>query len=357
MLGCSSCVFGVLPREVGCLENITPWLKLLPCSDEEGLATLIDRAAVCSAQHISFLVGARLLAPAPGGLHAGQARNAATADPPATQHSIRQKLTMLSDATFARPWPYTGFRPASSGVAAEQSGAWPFTSMRGPLSRCQHCALSQAYMYAPADLPPRGQPPLVKLSVNSAWAEPNTGSPPAGALHSAHEGLVLRLSDQLTGVRWLPAACSDDPTSGLVTMPVNERLSHALDIGHSNASTRAAWMTRRCFTADRHGSGRSLCCARPCCAAAGPRADLGQCYTCRFITGSGDEHGVLVLSIRDSCRQQNDSDPPVSTELTVCPFQLLPVYMQAWLHTLNIRTDGQVHKPSCLSPLSLRAVS
>ncbi len=31
----------VLPREAVCTENLTPWLKLLPCRDAAGLASLL----------------------------------------------------------------------------------------------------------------------------------------------------------------------------------------------------------------------------------------------------------------------------------------------------------------------------
>lgn len=38
--------YGALPREAVCTENLTPWLKLLPCRDKAGLASLLDRPSV-----------------------------------------------------------------------------------------------------------------------------------------------------------------------------------------------------------------------------------------------------------------------------------------------------------------------
>jgi hypothetical protein len=35
-----------LPQEAVCTENLTPWLKLLPCQDAAGLASLLNREAV-----------------------------------------------------------------------------------------------------------------------------------------------------------------------------------------------------------------------------------------------------------------------------------------------------------------------
>ncbi|KAJ0110944.1 hypothetical protein Patl1_01578 [Pistacia atlantica] len=38
--------YGALPREAVCTENLTPWLKLLPCRDKSGLSALMDRPSV-----------------------------------------------------------------------------------------------------------------------------------------------------------------------------------------------------------------------------------------------------------------------------------------------------------------------
>ncbi|KAJ6860545.1 hypothetical protein NC651_036822 [Populus alba x Populus x berolinensis] len=38
--------YGMLPREAVCTENLTPWLKLLPCRDKVGLSALRDRPSI-----------------------------------------------------------------------------------------------------------------------------------------------------------------------------------------------------------------------------------------------------------------------------------------------------------------------
>lgn len=38
--------YGALPREAVCTENLTPWLKLLPCRDKTGIASLLDRPSI-----------------------------------------------------------------------------------------------------------------------------------------------------------------------------------------------------------------------------------------------------------------------------------------------------------------------
>nr|XP_043620579.1 GPI transamidase component PIG-T [Erigeron canadensis] len=38
--------YGSLPREAVCTENLTPWLKLLPCRDKAGLSSLMNRPSI-----------------------------------------------------------------------------------------------------------------------------------------------------------------------------------------------------------------------------------------------------------------------------------------------------------------------
>lgn len=45
-LASSNLRYGTLPREAVCTENLTPWLKLLPCRDKSGLAALLDRPSI-----------------------------------------------------------------------------------------------------------------------------------------------------------------------------------------------------------------------------------------------------------------------------------------------------------------------
>ncbi|KAE8671159.1 GPI transamidase component Gpi16 subunit family protein isoform 4 [Hibiscus syriacus] len=45
--------YGTLPREAVCTENITPWLKLLPCQDKAGISTLLDRPSIYRGFYLS----------------------------------------------------------------------------------------------------------------------------------------------------------------------------------------------------------------------------------------------------------------------------------------------------------------
>ncbi|KAL2623143.1 hypothetical protein R1flu_003348 [Riccia fluitans] len=48
--------YGALPREAVCTENLTPWLKLLPCRDKAGIATLLDRPSIYNGHYHSLRV-------------------------------------------------------------------------------------------------------------------------------------------------------------------------------------------------------------------------------------------------------------------------------------------------------------
>jgi len=57
----SNSLAGTLPADGVCTENLTPWLKLLPCRDRQGVAALLqNRATLFQAR---YQVGASGFAP------------------------------------------------------------------------------------------------------------------------------------------------------------------------------------------------------------------------------------------------------------------------------------------------------
>lgn len=52
-LNSSKLRYGALPREAVCTENLTPWLKLLPCRDKAGIALLLDRPSIYKSHYHS----------------------------------------------------------------------------------------------------------------------------------------------------------------------------------------------------------------------------------------------------------------------------------------------------------------
>lgn len=57
---------GVLPREVVCTENLTPFLKLLPCKGKAGVSSLLDGHTLFDASWQSMAIDVRPICPAGG---------------------------------------------------------------------------------------------------------------------------------------------------------------------------------------------------------------------------------------------------------------------------------------------------
>ncbi len=57
---------GVLPREVVCTENLTPFLKLLPCKGKAGIASLLDGHKLFDASWQSMAIDVRPVCPEGG---------------------------------------------------------------------------------------------------------------------------------------------------------------------------------------------------------------------------------------------------------------------------------------------------
>lgn len=58
---------GSLPREVVCTENLTPFLKLLPCKGKAGISSLLDGHKLFDSSWQSMAIDVRPVCP-PGGL-------------------------------------------------------------------------------------------------------------------------------------------------------------------------------------------------------------------------------------------------------------------------------------------------
>ena len=57
---------GTLPREVVCTENLTPFLKLLPCKGKAGIASLLDGHKLFDASWQSMAIDVRSICPGDG---------------------------------------------------------------------------------------------------------------------------------------------------------------------------------------------------------------------------------------------------------------------------------------------------
>lgn len=57
---------GTLPREVVCTENLTPFLKLLPCKGKAGIASLLDGHKLFDSSWQSMAIDVRPVCPEGG---------------------------------------------------------------------------------------------------------------------------------------------------------------------------------------------------------------------------------------------------------------------------------------------------
>ena len=57
---------GSLPREVVCTENLTPFLKLLPCKGKAGISSLLDGHKLFDASWQSMAIDVRPVCPSDG---------------------------------------------------------------------------------------------------------------------------------------------------------------------------------------------------------------------------------------------------------------------------------------------------
>lgn len=55
---------GTLPREVVCTENLTPFLKLLPCKGKAGISSLLDGHKLFDASWQSMSIDVKPVCPA-----------------------------------------------------------------------------------------------------------------------------------------------------------------------------------------------------------------------------------------------------------------------------------------------------
>ncbi|CAK7266958.1 Subunit of the glycosylphosphatidylinositol transamidase complex-like protein [Sporothrix epigloea] len=64
--GSMQLLYGTLPREVVCTENLTPFLKLLPCKGKAGIASLLDGHKLFDATWQSMAIDVRPICPETG---------------------------------------------------------------------------------------------------------------------------------------------------------------------------------------------------------------------------------------------------------------------------------------------------
>ncbi|GIL71952.1 hypothetical protein Vretifemale_2387 [Volvox reticuliferus] len=321
----------MLPHEPLCTENLTPWLRLLPCRDQAGLASLLrHRPTVFGAEYVSLgLVLKRHTTPkGRRGVRLVQTFTLVmrTAPNSAQQHQRQQTPP--------------GWHPNAPGVDLE-------TVLGARMEHfCPPAMRSEVLVAAPDS--PDGSCPLAATA-----GTPDARSTPGPAQEPSRLFLPVNVP---AGSSWvavkavsqaLPAVRRYDTFELLEVR--GRALGLQLPSPHLQPSTHPH--VTGVHGARSSGDGRL----------AGPdlqalsRADADLLVD-RYVTGAGLLHGGMVLRIQRSlelrarleasqesgCRVSGGAEDGGTCALSLmCINQLFPWYVRPWMHTLVVLYDGQ----------------
>ncbi|KAH7576369.1 hypothetical protein ACOSQ2_003552 [Xanthoceras sorbifolium] len=279
--------YGTLPREAVCTENLTPWLKLLPCRDKAGLSALMDRPSI----YRGFYHSQRLHLTATGS--SSQEVDSGTV--------LEQTLTVVLQPI--------SWRTGKSYVdKANSQPSWSISSIFGRKvnGKCVLAKSSNVYLQFEKGLV--GE--LKNLHKENADSETNKLaskdflSYPSFEL-SVNPDKVFEEVDNL----------HSKSTSVLYEFSVEKyNDSHPLDLGLT-WKIPVVWS---CQQAPLHAS--------------------------RFLMGSGNERGAIAIYLKptelsEGLKKSNIVDK--SCELRVNVFQVVPWYIKVYYHTLQVFVNQQ----------------
>uniref|UniRef100_A0A383WL46 GPI transamidase component PIG-T n=1 Tax=Tetradesmus obliquus TaxID=3088 RepID=A0A383WL46_TETOB len=389
-----------LPQEASCTENLTPWLKLLPCRDAAGLGALLaDRRVVFGADHHSMQVSMIV------------ERNA---DLQPLRSTLTQSLTLV-----LRPPP--GTHPAtisSSGAARQQLPAVladvNLSALLGSEVK-QACPLAQqsrVYVRLPVLDKPQQQQQQQQSNVQLQWRipaykkrnVPDSSNSLEAASADADEGASSGGSSDGSSS---DSSAEQDSSDVADTAAEAERteLSQQQQQQQQQQQRSRRRLCRVARAASWSGPGVELSPAPDAAAAlthstpnaSEKRRQQGQQqpaqvmyvydllspahdavaagaqrlfqlqwaaggspgdshskqllaeqqqqsrYTVtRYIAGSGNLHGGMVLEVHQA--QQAAAAAAAADDgrnVSVCIFQVVPWQIRVWLHTLQLSIDGQ----------------
>ncbi|KAB1210180.1 GPI transamidase component PIG-T [Morella rubra] len=278
--------YGTLPREAVCTENLTPWLKLLPCRDKAGLSTLMDRPSI----YKGFYHSQRLHLTS-GGLESGII--------------LGQTLTVVLQPTSQRA------SGTSSGANLQPS--WSLSSVFGRkvTTRCVLAKSSNVYLQLE-----RG---LVTELENLQKENPISGA-------------VFMDSEELRSNPGFELSVKPD----WAFKEVNSLHSKGLSVLYEYSMAKYN---------DSEPFDLTLTWKSPVVWSC-PQAPL---HASRFLMGSGNERGAIAISLISTGLKENFMGANFvedRSKLEVDIFQVVPWYIKVYFHTLRVFVDG---KPQALA--------
>lgn len=278
-------LYGVLPHEVVCTENLTPFLKLLPCKGKAGIATLLDGHKLFDASWQSMAIDVRPICPSDG----------------ECVLQIEQTIDMVLDIDRSKR-PRGMVRPRS-----------PFFA-------------PYAHIYS-VDNPIPRPPPGHELPCNTSkpYHSHDTCFPED---HNAHQDWSL---SQIFG-KTIKGTCPlTDPTVPPVCLQVPD--SRSVYVSDGVTEKKNADRVSRCFEVSPSAEFEMVLPRPSGDAQAGLlKPDTPLLYAERSFTGHGQERGGVQTILRN---------PSPDTEVEFVYMETLPWFMRIYLHTMETRIAGQ----------------
>ncbi|XP_077227630.1 GPI transamidase component Gpi16 subunit family protein [Tasmannia lanceolata] len=284
--------YGALPREAVCTENLTPWLKLLPCRDKAGLAAMMDRPSI----YRGFYHSQRLrLVSTEFGLVEGSE----------TGTVLEQTLTVVLQPSVRKiSLDYSSERPLQP--------SWTISSLFGKkvTGQCVLAKSSTVFLELERGLVTE----LEKLGTDNGFFG-SDGTFSENSLYQPSFELSVtpdRLIREVNNLR-------GQSSSILYEFSMEKYGDHEpFDLGF-HWKLPVVWS---CLQAPFHAS--------------------------RFLMGSGNERGSVAISLKSTQPHEGTSSllSGDGCALRVIFFQVVPWYVKVYYHTLQIFIDGQPRQVS-----------
>ncbi|KAK6940522.1 GPI transamidase component PIG-T [Dillenia turbinata] len=277
--------YGSLPREAVCTENLTPWLKLLPCRDKAGLSALLERPSIYK-----------------GFYHSQQLHLTSAEFKSAELDSgiiLEQTLTVVLQPGTKR-----------TGLAYFQP-SWSISSIFGKqiTGKCVLAKSSSVFLQIESD---------AVSELKNLWKE---------------NGMSVK-SNEMSKNLW------SNPYFELSIAP--DRVREASSFNSDSSSIFYEFFIQKYSRSESFDLG--LTWKSPFVWSC-PKAPL---HATRFLMGSGNERGSVAITLRTTELNWRLMDADISEEtckLRVDIFQMVPWYVKVYYHTLLVFVD---EKPQAL---------
>ncbi|XP_027335847.1 GPI transamidase component PIG-T isoform X2 [Abrus precatorius] len=265
--------YGTLPREAVCTENLTPWLKLLPCRDKAGISSLMDRPSIYRSFYHSQRLHLTMSTAVSNGLSSGII--------------LEQTLTVVLQPDNQK----AGLNYVSQ---TKTQPSWSLSSIFGRKinGRCVLAKLSNVYLHVERGLVTQ----LENLQKNDKFAANDTGPDD----FRRNVGFELSVTPNKVH-KEVEKSCSI-----LYEYPINEyKDTEQFDLG-------LTWKHPVVWSS--------------------PHAPL---YASRFLMGSGNERGAIAISLKSTEMTQGlvaANNVEERCKLQVNVLQIVPWYIKGFLH-------------------------